>query len=150
MIYSFHMFRYVKFLLVFLLYPFSEINGQTPVLKTILGHSGTVNSITISPSGKYFVSGSDDKTVKLWDTKTGMEIRTLSGHKNVVTSVSFSPKGNYIVSGSWDKTIILWDTKTGKKIQTMKGHYDNVSSVSFSPDGNFIVSGSYDNTIKNQ
>jgi WD40 repeat protein len=59
------------------------------------------------------VSGSDDKTIKLWNVETGQEIRTLKGHDNYVTSVNFSPDGKTLVSGSYDNTIKLWNGNNG-------------------------------------
>jgi WD40 repeat protein len=55
------------------------------------------------------VSGSWDKTVKVWDAQTGQETLTLKGHSDRVRSVSFSPDGKWIVSGSGDRTIKIWD-----------------------------------------
>jgi len=65
--------------------------------------------VSFSPDGKRIVSGSQDKTVKVWDAQTGQETLTLKGHSDLVTSVSFSPDGKRIVSGSGDKTLKVWD-----------------------------------------
>ncbi len=95
------------------------------------------------------VSGSNDRTIKLWDVKTGKEILTLPGHYDAfVESVSFSPDGKTLASGSDDDTIKLWDVKTGNEIRTLKGHDSSVKSVSFSPDGKTLASGSADGTVK--
>jgi WD40 repeat protein len=55
------------------------------------------------------VSGSGDKTVKVWDAQTGQETLTLKGHTSPVMSVSFNSDGKRIVSGSFDKTVQIWD-----------------------------------------
>ena len=117
-----------------------------------LGHSGYINSVAITPDGKYIVSGAgfllDDNTIKLWDIKSGEEIRTFEGHSNSVNSVAITPDGKYIVSGSHDKTIKLWDINSGEEIRTFVGHSGTVESVTITPDGKYIISGSSDNTIK--
>ena len=116
------------------------------------GHTSCVDSVCFSPDGRYIVSGSRDKTIKLWDSKTGKEVPDFygKGHTSCVDSVCFSPDGRYIVSGSLDKTIKLWDSKTGKEVPDFygKGHTGYLKSVCFSPDGRYIVSGSSDKTIK--
>jgi WD40 repeat protein len=104
--------------------------------------------VAFSPDGKQVVSGSWDRTVRLWDAVTGATLQTLEGHLNSVYSVAFSPDGKQVVSGSVDRTVRLWDAVTGTALQTLKGHSDSVKSVAFSPDGKQIVSGSWDRTVR--
>lgn len=112
------------------------------------GHSDSVLSISYSPDGKTLLSGSRDKSLKLWDSETGKELRTLKGHTGAVWSVSFSPDGKTLLSGSSDKTLKLWDAETGKVLRTLHGHSSIVMSVSFSPDGKSVISTGGDKTIK--
>jgi WD40 repeat protein len=108
-------------------------------------------SVSFSPDGKRIVSGSEDKTLKVWDSQTGQEKLTFKGHSEPVSSVSFSPDGKRIVSGSGrvaSGEIKVWDAQTGQETLTLTGHSDWVESVSFSPDGKRIVSGSLDGTVK--
>ncbi|MEG4326884.1 serine/threonine-protein kinase [Microcoleus sp. herbarium5] len=118
------------------------------LVKTLTGHSKWVQSVAISPDGQTLVSGSEDRTIKIWNLATGNLIRTLSGHSIWVRSVAISPDGQTLVSGGGDKTITIWNLATGNLIGTLSGHSDSVSSVAISPDGQTLVSGSEDKTIK--
>ncbi|CCA69788.1 related to WD40-repeat protein (notchless protein) [Serendipita indica DSM 11827] len=118
--------------------------------RTLRGHEGGVWAIRFSPDGARIVSGSDDKTVRLWDTDTGQPLgEPLRGHEGVVWAVGFSPDSSRIVSGSSDSTIRLWNADTGQPLgEPLRGHERWVWAVGFSPDGLRIVSGSDDKTIR--
>ncbi|KAK2589635.1 hypothetical protein QQS21_012685 [Conoideocrella luteorostrata] len=117
-------------------------------LQTLEGHSDWVTSIVFSANGQRLASGSNDKTVKVWDAATGACIQTLEGHNGPVTLVVFSADGQWLVSGSSDKTVKVWDAAMGACIQTLEGHNSPVRSVVFSADGQRLVSGSSDKTVK--
>ncbi|KIM29936.1 hypothetical protein M408DRAFT_22388 [Serendipita vermifera MAFF 305830] len=122
-----------------------------PTIQSVInGHTSPVISVSFSPDGTRIVSGSVDKTVRVWDAETGETVmELLEGHSGPVNSVSFSLDGTCIVSGSDDNTIRVWDADTGEAmIGPLEGHTGGVWSVSFSPDGTRIVSGSSDKTIR--
>ena len=83
----------------------------------LIGHRSDVWSVSFSPDGTKIVSGSDDKSIRVWDATSGTQIHQLDGHSSGVTSVSFSPDGTKIVSGSFDKSIRIWDATSGTQIQ---------------------------------
>ncbi|MBQ5892572.1 MAG: TIR domain-containing protein [Bacteroidales bacterium] len=122
--------------------------NEYKLLKTLEGHSDWVDSVAYSPDGKRIISGSGDKTVKIWNANTGQCLKTLKGHSRSVYSVAYSPDGTKIISGSCDKTVKIWDANTGQCLKTLEGHLGWVYSVAYSPDGAKIVSGSGDKTIK--
>jgi predicted NACHT family NTPase len=111
------------------------------------GHTDWIRSLTFSPDGITLASASFDKTVKLWDIRTGECLKTFQGHGRV-NSVSISPDGTTLASGSDDKTVKLWDIRTGECLKTFQGHTDAVESVEISPDGRIVASSSSDETIK--
>ena len=83
------------------------------IIQVLTGHTGAVFSVAFRPDGKTLVSGSGDRTLRLWNAQTGEHIRTLEGHKWGVQSVVFSPDGKTLASGSSDDTIRLWNVATG-------------------------------------
>jgi len=85
--------------------------------------TGTGNSsVAFSPDGVRIVSGSYDKSVRVWDASTGAELKLLNGHTRAVNSVAFSPDGTRIVSGSDDKSVRVWDASTGAELKVLNGH----------------------------
>ena len=112
------------------------------------GHTEEIFSLTFSLDGSLLVSGSEDKTIKLWDIQTGGIIKTFHGHTKRVFSVSISADNTMIVSGSMDKTIRLWNIGTGE-CQTIEGHKHWVTAVSFFPrNSRLLLSVSVDQTVR--
>ncbi|KAJ5652726.1 hypothetical protein N7507_010152 [Penicillium longicatenatum] len=118
----------------------------SPCLQTLEGH-GSIQSIAWSPDGSLLASGSNDKTVRVWDPATGQTVSTLEGHSDSVFSIAWSPDGSRLASGSYDTTVRVWDPTTGQTVSTLEGH-GSVQSIAWSPDGKRLASGSYDTTVR--
>jgi WD40 repeat protein len=112
------------------------------------GHEDRVNAVAISPDGQIIVSGSWDKTLRLWDTRGDSLEKPFRGHEGEITSVAFSTDGKTIASGSGDGTVRLWNVKGIAIGMPMWGHEGDVTSVAFSQDGQIIASGGVDGTIR--
>ncbi|MCC3419238.1 MAG: serine/threonine protein kinase [Microcoleus sp. PH2017_07_MST_O_A] len=115
---------------------------------TLVGHSHAVTSVAFSPDGATLASGSEDKTIEMWNLHGGKRWYTLTGHSDWVTSVAFSPDGATLASGGRDKTIQIWDLNKGKWWYALRGHEDRVYAVAFSPDGQVLATGSRDKTVQ--
>ncbi|MCT7994495.1 serine/threonine-protein kinase [Laspinema olomoucense] len=116
--------------------------------RTLIGHQDGVWSVALSPRGHILVTGSWDKTIKVWNVATGQLLRTLMGHQEAVWSVAVTADGKTLASGSSDQQIKIWNLPTGQLIHTLTGHSNWVAAVDLSPDGTLIASGSSDKTIK--
>ena len=126
------------------------------------GPESMVFSVAFSPDGKTVVSGSADKTVRIWDVGTGDNTQVLKGHTDIVYSVAFSRDGKTVVSGSQDGTIRTWDVELGLLLKTLEdddaeledddteleGHGAPVMSVAFSQYPRYVVSGSLDGNVR--
>ena len=86
------------------------------LVRTLVGHSGSVYTVAVSPDGTRIVSGSTDSTIKVWDLASGACVRTLEGHSDMVLSVAVSSDGRHIVSGSYDKTVKIWDARHYRRV----------------------------------
>ncbi|MGD2087159.1 MAG: CHAT domain-containing protein [Candidatus Aminicenantes bacterium] len=114
--------------------------------KIVAKQNKGVNSAVFSPTGQFILTGSRDKTARLWDW-AGNQLKVFNGHKGSVTSIAFSADSRFIFTGSEDKTARLWDLK-GNQIKVFKGHESSVTSIAVSPDGRFIITGSDDKTVR--
>jgi WD40 repeat protein len=107
-----------------------------------VGHTAYVAAVAFSPEGKVLASGSEDRTVKLWDWQSGGLLRTLAGHPYSVNSVACSPAGTRLACGSGQSfevgEVRLWDCQTGEMERVLVEGCNRVDLVLFSPDGKQI------------
>jgi hypothetical protein len=149
----------------------SDTSGKK---KRIVGHTEIVRCLSFSTDGDKLISGSADRTCKLWDTKKGVCDMTFVGHMDEVYSVAFSPNCDIVASGggNMDPTVRLWkitpkpktniDTEKDEGEQQQQqqqhqhqqdcvccvGHDAWIRCVAFSPDGSVVASASGDSTIR--
>ncbi len=122
-----------------------EVNSGE-VLALLKGHTKATTVIAFSPDRDLLASGSDDATIRLWDTTTYQPIRTLKTD-GYVTAIAFSPNGNSLVTGS-GKRIQMWNVRTWQPIFTISQGNSTVADLVFSPDGTSLASASIDDSIK--
>ena len=127
----------------------SSYHQTTFPLLSFIEHSEGVVSVAIAPDDRTALSGSVDKTLKLWDLASGNELRTFVGHSNLVTSVAIAADGRTALSGSYDKTLKLWDLASGRELRTIfTEHSHVVNTVAIAPDGQTALSGGHDKTLR--
>jgi WD40 repeat protein len=112
-------------------------------------HTGYVWSVAFSPDGRTLATGSDDRTVRLWDIKTHKQLTVLRGHGGPVDGVAFSPNGRTLASTSLDDgTIRLWDVATRRQVGPPLSPAGGAFRVAFSPDGLTLASAGWDHTAR--
>jgi WD40 repeat protein len=94
----------------------------------------------MTPDGRYAISASRDRTLKVWELETGREVRTLAGHAAGVRAVAVIPDGRVAISASEDRTLKMWELETGRELATaaLEGGLQCITVV---PDGVTILAG---------
>lgn len=117
-------------------------------IKKLKGHTTFINCCHAARRGPQLVcSGSDDCTVKLWDSRKKMAITTFQNTYQV-TAITFNDTAEQIISGGIDDDIKVWDLRKNAQLYKMRGHTDTVTGLTLSPDGSYILSNSMDNTVR--
>jgi len=129
---------------MFMWHPESEKNS----LARMTGHSQLINDVQFSPDTRMLASASFDKSVKLWDGRTGKYLASLRGHVQRVYQIAWSADCRLLCSGSADSTLKVWDLKTKKLLNDLPGHSDEIYAVDWSPDGQRVSSGGKDKVLK--
>ncbi|KAK0228318.1 F-box/WD repeat-containing protein pof1 [Armillaria fumosa] len=118
-------------------------------VRTLRGHKDGVMCLqfmeTLShPAFPVLITGSYDRTARVWNLETGLELHCLKGHTRAIRALQFDEVK--LITGSMDSTLKVWDWRRGRLIRTLTGHTEGVVCLSF--DSNVLASGSVDSTIK--
>lgn len=116
--------------------------------KVISGHLGWVRSVAVEPNNKWFVSGSGDRTIKVWDLASGQLRLTLTGHISTVRGLAVSPRHPYLFSCGEDKMVKCWDLETNKVIRHYHGHLSGVYTLALHPTLDVLVTGGRDGVAR--
>ncbi|WP_370088755.1 caspase family protein [Ekhidna sp.] len=126
----------------------SLIFAQQSELIIRQGHTAGINMVQYSPTGKYIYSASDDKSIKMWDVQTGIDVNTFNAHEAPVNSIHLSKDGSLLVSADMNGTVILWDALTGEVKTKINAHTGSANTAKLSHDGSSIFTGGDDEKLK--
>ncbi|KAL1664321.1 WD40-repeat-containing domain protein [Schizophyllum commune] len=129
--------------------------GDEPIkcrsLVTLKAHDKDINSLDVAPNNRLLVSGSQDRTAKVWHIDSHGELRlagTCKGHKRGVWSVRFGREERVLATGSGDKTVKLWNLDDYSCVKTFEGHTNSVLRVDFINAGMQMISSASDGLVK--
>lgn len=115
---------------------------------TMLAHEKDVNAVAISPDSRLVATGSQDRSLKLWDVAKGTLQFTCTGHKRGIWNVTFSAVDRIVASCSGDATVRLWNVANGSCLRTFQGHLSGVLRSMFISGGTQLASAGADGLIK--
>lgn len=123
-----------------------EEEGKSYLLQSLNQHTAGINCMALSEDGSVLATGSEDKTARLWSTKTKKCecMGTLTGHTDYISCILIEEAD--VLTGSADKTIRKWDISTCQCLLVMEGHKSLIYRIICT--GDFIISSSYDRTAK--
>eukprot|EP00871_Galdieria_phlegrea_P004153 jgi/Galph1/4739/GphlegSOOS_G3319.1 len=116
--------------------------------KPLIGHSGSIYSLSFSPCGRFFLSSSKDGSIRLWSTKMERDLVVYKGHIFPVWSVQFSPFSHYFVSGGHDRVGRLWSTDRIFPLRLLGGHFSDIEVVQWHPNCCYVATGSSDRSSR--
>ena len=119
-----------------------------PMIRTFEGHRDWIRTVALTLDGRCAVSGSWDRTLRVWDLESGKSIRTLRGHTDWVNAAVATPDGDRVISGSADRTLRVWDLESGQSVGSLEGHTDRLNAVAVTPNGAHAISASADRTLR--
>ena len=117
------------------------------LIRSLEGHTASINRLAWSPDAKKIASAASDRSVRVWNIATGKCMHTLnSGGSELAYSVAWSPDGLSLATGTEESSLTSWDARSGEQVRSLDGHSGGYVTEAWSPNGERLVSGSFDCT----
>ena len=140
----------VAIMLLFLFFSNTGIAQDETPNAVFSGHFLSVNSLCLNPAGDILISGSDDKSIRVWDTYTKSTITHFKNLGGTVNSVNYCPENDCFVSAGSNAKIVIWSPSRRDSLYSVKfkGKLSPINTICYSPDGKRVATGHEDNTVK--
>ena len=123
--------------------------GRWSLFRILTGsHRGWVRCLSVDPSNQFFVSGSNDTTIKVWNLGSGELSLTLTGHTDAVRALLLDHARPYLYSAAEDKEVKCWDLTTNQVSRHFHGHAGGVYALARHPELDLLVSGGRDKQVR--
>ena len=117
-------------------------------IRIMTGHTSDVNCLNWHPNATLILSGSDEKTARVWDLRSAKCVWKMMGSSSPIVTVCISPYGNLIAAGSENGKIYIWDSMTSRLMGILQGHDGPIHSITFSGDNQSLISGGSDCSVR--
>ncbi|KAJ3426965.1 wd40 repeat proteinprl1/prl2-related [Anaeramoeba flamelloides] len=128
--------------------PKPKFHPQWKELFVIASHVGWVNCVDVEPDNEWFATGSDDRTIKLFDLASGKLKLTLTGHVASVQDIAISKNYPYLFSVGADKQVKCWDLETNTAVRHYHGHMSGVYCCCLHPSLPYLFTGGRDSSVR--
>ena len=115
----------------------STTNGSAPL--SLKGHTDRISALAVSEDEKWLVSGSVDRTARLWDLETMSQKHLFTNHRMGIGDVSFAVHTDRVATGSWDDSVHLWNSGDLSELVRLDGHEGGVQAVAQTVDGRTVA-----------
>jgi WD40 repeat protein len=123
-------------------------NSEDEEHLSLLGHTGDVSALSVTPDGSLLISGSYDQTLRVWDLHNGQCRFELSGHNDAIGKILVTPDGQRVVSLGYDRAVRIWDLGSGQCLHVLTSQKQQVNAMALTPDGKWVITGDNDESVR--